>query len=217
MKRLKTIGPVTNAAKYAALLILSLVLAVFVVPRVFLAYVPGRLLALSRQQHAEKVLLESHYAPEENLERVDVAKLRHAKMSIEMFAFSLTDREVIDALKYAATRGVIVCLYLDNEQTANELHRPDLRAALLDLAATPNATVRVKRSRVLQHTKAYVIDTQLLREGSANFSPSALKQQDNDLLLTDDMQAIRTFELSFQLAWNRPDNVSLLDFARGQE
>ena len=65
MKRLKTIGPVTNAAKYAALLILSLVLAVFVVPRVFLAYVPGRLLALSRQQHAEKVLLESHYAPEE--------------------------------------------------------------------------------------------------------------------------------------------------------
>lgn len=209
--------PVANNLKYAALLILSLVLAVFVVPRVFLAHVPTRIFSFTRQQHTATVLLETHYAPEENLERIDVDKLRHARVSIEMFAFSLTDQQVIASLKYAATHGAIVCLYLDNEQTANELRRPDLRAALLDLAATPNATVRVKRSRVLQHTKAYVIDTQLLREGSANFSPSALKQQDNDLLLTDDMQAIRAFEMSYQLAWNRPDNFSLEEFARGVE
>lgn len=207
----------TNGLKYAALLILSLVLAVFVVPRVFLAHAPARIFSFTHQQRTVPVLLETHYAPEENLERIDVDKLRKAHSSIEMFAFSLTDQEVISALKYAATHGAIVCLYLDNEQTANELRRPDLRAALLDLAATPNATVRVKRSRVLQHTKAYVIDTQLLREGSANFSPSALKQQDNDLLLTDDMQAIRAFEMSYQLAWNRPDNSSLEEFARGEE
>lgn len=203
--------------KYAALLTLSLVLAVFVVPRLFVDFVPGRLLSLPHQQHSGHVRLDTYYAPEENLESIDVENLRQAHSSVEMFAYSLTDQEVIAALKYAATHGTIECLYLDNEQTANELRRPDLRTALLDLAATPNVTVRVKRSRVLQHTKAYVIDTWLLREGSANFSPSALRQQDNDLLLTDDMDAIKAFELSFQLAWNRPDNVSLQDFARGVE
>jgi len=110
-----------------------------------------------------------------------------------------------------------VCVYLDNEQTENELRRPDLRSALLDLAATPNVAIRVKRSRVLQHTKAYVIDTRLLREGSANFSRSALMQQDNDLLLTNDDAAIIGFEHSYQLAWGRPDNVPLAQFAQSGE
>jgi phosphatidylserine/phosphatidylglycerophosphate/cardiolipin synthase-like enzyme len=131
-----------------------------------------------------------------------------------LFAYSLTDGAIIATLKDAALHGIIVSVYLDSEQTADELRRPALRDALLDLATTQNVRVLVKRSRILQHTKAYVVDTRLLREGSANFSPSALKQQDNDLLLTDDPAAIRSFELSYRVAWERPDNIPLTEFAR---
>lgn len=207
-----------GSVRFAVFMFFFVVLAVFVLPRALKPYIPARLFAQTPRAAAfNRRFLATYYSPEENLERIDVSTIRRAHSSIEMFAYSLTDHEIIDALKYAATRGVIVCLYLDNEQTASELRRADLRDKLLDLAQTPNVTVRVKRSRVLQHTKAYVIDTWLLREGSANFSPSALKQQDNDLLLTDDADAIRAFEGSFQLAFQRPDNLTLAEFAQGEE
>jgi phosphatidylserine/phosphatidylglycerophosphate/cardiolipin synthase-like enzyme len=159
-------------------------------------------------------VIETHYSPEENLESIDVRSLRASRSSIEMFAYSLTDLVVIDALKYAAEHGAAESIYLDKEQTENELRRPALRAALLNLAATPNVTIRVKTSRILQHTKAYVIDRAVLREGSANFSPSALKQQDNDLFLTNETNAVQNFENAFQQAWNRRDNIELSTFAQ---
>jgi phosphatidylserine/phosphatidylglycerophosphate/cardiolipin synthase-like enzyme len=190
-----------------AFLLSVLVLVIFVLPRC---------LPATRRHGASptRTMLETHYSPEENLERIDLANLGEAHTSIELFGYSLTDGAIIATLKDVALHGTIVSVYLDNEQTADELRRPGLRDALLDLATTQNVRVLVKRSRILQHTKAYVVDTRLLREGSANFSPSALKQQDNDLLMTDDQDAISSFELSYRVAWERPDNIPLSEFAR---
>ncbi|MGI4831357.1 MAG: phospholipase D-like domain-containing protein [Janthinobacterium lividum] len=42
--------------------------------------------------------------------------------------------------------------------------------------------VRVKGARDLMHLKSYAVDGRLLRSGSANWSPTGLKRQDNDVL-----------------------------------
>ena len=47
------------------------------------------------------------------------------------------------------------------------------------------------------HLKAYAIDGVLLRTGSANLSPSGLKQQDNDLIILRDPEAVAKFEARF--------------------
>ena len=47
------------------------------------------------------------------------------------------------------------------------------------------------------HLKAYAIDGVLLRTGSANLSPSGLKQQDNDLIILRDPEAAAKFEARF--------------------
>lgn len=82
-------------------------------------------------------------------------------------------------------------------------------AVIARLAATPNVEVKIKHSRVLMHLKSYEVDGQTLRSGSANFSPSALKRQDNDLVLTRDSASVRRFELDFNQLWARPDNERL--------
>jgi phosphatidylserine/phosphatidylglycerophosphate/cardiolipin synthase-like enzyme len=82
-------------------------------------------------------------------------------------------------------------------------------ALIAQLAATPNVEVKIKHSRVLMHLKSYAVDGQTLRSGSANFSPSALKRQDNDLVLTKDAPSVRRFELDFNQLWSRPDNERL--------
>ena len=47
------------------------------------------------------------------------------------------------------------------------------------------------------HLKAYAVDGVLLRTGSANLSPSGLKQQDNDLIILRDPAAVAKFEARF--------------------
>lgn len=87
--------------------------------------------------------------------------------------------------------------------------QPGSDAVIAQLAATPNVEVKIKHSRVLMHLKSYAVDDQTLRSGSANFSPSALKRQDNDLVVTRDAASVRRFELDFNQLWSRTDNERL--------
>lgn len=99
--------------------------------------------------------------------------------------------------------------FADGFFSEEEVPDPAVQAVIARLAATPNVEVRIKHSRVLMHLKSYAVDGQTLRSGSANFSASALKHQDNDLVLTRDAASVRRFELDFNQLWSRPDNERL--------
>jgi phosphatidylserine/phosphatidylglycerophosphate/cardiolipin synthase-like enzyme len=99
--------------------------------------------------------------------------------------------------------------YADGFFDEQEVPDATSEALIARLAATPNVEVKIKHSRVLMHLKSYAVDGQTLRSGSANFSASALKHQDNDLVLTRDAITVRRFELDFNQLWARPDNERL--------
>jgi phosphatidylserine/phosphatidylglycerophosphate/cardiolipin synthase-like enzyme len=54
--------------------------------------------------------------------------------------------------------------------------------------------------------KSYVIDGALVRTGSANWSPTGLKRQDNDVHYEVDVKLAALFETRFEAMWNRPTN-----------
>lgn len=158
---------------------LSLVLAL---PGVFF------LLAFARPAAAEPV--EVHYAPVENLERVDVELLRSARAKIDIAAYSLTDWLVIDALIDAHRRGVGLRIVLDPSQQHAFEHLREI-----------TGSVRVKAPGPYMHLKSYSIDGNILRSGSANLSASGLKQQDNDIVILREPEAARTFDARFDRIW----------------
>ena len=136
-------------------------------------------------------LLELHYAPAENLEVLDVAMIGAAEFSLDMAAFCLTDRAVIAALVAARTRGVEVRIVLD----------PSQRHAWPELQALGDS-VRVRHKGPLMHLKTYLVDGQTLRTGSANFTASGLKHQDNDLAIAVDDALALHFEAGFNRGWD---------------
>ena len=145
-----------------------------------------------------------HYSPLENLEAIDVATIEQSRCDhLNVAAYALTDYVVGKAIVDFANRGRRVRIYRDKEQYAQEAARDNYVASLF--ADNKNISIRVKGSRTLMHLKAYS-DGCVLREGSANFSPSGEKQQDNTLTLTSEQNAVRAFEADFDSMWNRPDN-----------
>ena len=145
--------------------------------------------------------MEIHYAPEENLEAIDVALIDGAKGSIDVAAYVLTDREVIEALKRAADRGVEVRVWRDGGMAEKV---GDFDVAAIVAPDDPGFAMREKPAGPLMHLKGYCIDGATLRTGSANFSRSGLRAQDNDLVVLRSAAACAGFEAKFAKIWGAP-------------
>lgn len=90
-----------------------------------------------------------------------------------------------------ATRGVVIRIVLDPRE------RHDF-ARLGDLSDN----VRIKRGGPFMHLKAYVIDGEVLRTGSVNFSTSGENAQGNDLIVIRDQSAAAKFDAHFERMWD---------------
>ena len=146
-----------------------------------------------------------YYGPSEGFDRVDPDLIGRARSTIDMAAYVLTQRPVIDALEAAARRGVKLRLYLDADQRDPQDGEPRERlAALLRL---PGVEARFKAaSRDIMHFKAYQVDGRWLRTGSANFSYSGARRQDSDIIVLESSVAAGAFAMKFQQIWTRRDN-----------
>ena len=134
---------------------------------------------------------EVHFSPEERLDAIDAALIGEAKASIDFASYSLTDGAVIEALNAAERRGVAIRIVLDPRERHDFVRLGDL-----------SDNVRIKRGGPFMHLKAYSIDGEVLRTGSANFSASGERQQDNDLVVIRDAHAAAKFDAHFERMWD---------------
>jgi phosphatidylserine/phosphatidylglycerophosphate/cardiolipin synthase-like enzyme len=156
-------------------------------------------------------MLTQRYTNPIDVSAADVATITAATATIDFAAYTLTHAQIITALLARARAGVQVRLYLDRTELEAEARgNPTLsNSALGPLLSTPNVQTKVKQSSILMHLKSYLVDSKLLRDGSANFSPLGESEQDNSMLLTDDGPTVALFEAKFAAMWNRPDNISV--------
>ena len=146
-----------------------------------------------------------HFSPPENLERLELAELtaaaeraRAAGRSLDIAIYAFTDRPLADLLVRAAGQGTRIQIYRDGEQYENEERNA---ARFRDRSTTAmfrgqhNIQVRVKAASrgELMHLKDWS-DGQVLREGSANWSPAALKRQDNNIRFSHNAEEVKAFE-----------------------
>ena len=148
--------------------------------------------------------IEHLYAPEANLERSELTRLETATRSIDIAMYSFTDRYLAEELAALARKGVRIRVYRDHDQFQQEAQWGGMTTTSILLAA--GVQVRVKGGRDLMHLKSYAIDGRLLRTGSANWSPTGLKRQDNDLLYESSPDAAIRFERTFAELWERSSN-----------
>ena len=117
------------------------------------------------------------------------------------FGIGLGMKRTLRDWEAAEKRGVKVRIVLDTGQQ----HAFGRMHALAD-------NIRIKRSRVYMHMKAYTVDGMTLRAGAANFSASGLKHQDNELVIIRDATAVHQFRARFESLWT--DAVPLYDHDR---
>jgi phosphatidylserine/phosphatidylglycerophosphate/cardiolipin synthase-like enzyme len=161
-----------------------------------------------------------HFSPSENLERPELDHLkaaaehaRAAKRPLDIAIYAFTDRILAALLVREAEQGTVMRIYRDGEQYENEernARRFRDQSTTSMFRGQRNIHVRVKPPSPsdLMHLKAWS-DGEVLREGSANWSPAALKRQDNNLRFSRDPNEVKAFEADFEAMWNRASNTIL--------
>ena len=155
--------------------------------------------------------LGDHFSPAEDLERLDLEEIGQARHTLDIAMYAFTDRYLAQAVVEAAHRGVRVRIYRDRSQFEQEQRNADVHheRSLSDMFHHQrNIQVRIKDSNEhnLMHLKAYLVDGKLLRDGSANWSPSGLKRQDNNSHFTTDPAQVHAFQQAFEEMWSRTRN-----------
>lgn len=156
--------------------------------------------------------MATHYAPDENLEGIDIGVLDHAKGRVDVAMYSFTDRPIERELETLAKHRVQIRLYRDQEQYREEKQRAEERGEICitdELAAIENVHVKIKTGEDLMHEKDFDVDGYLLRSGSANWSIGGLRRQDNVAIYTQAPTDVARFEKKFEEMWSRSGNVEL--------
>lgn len=160
--------------------------------------------ATPRRTSEGSSLYQWYSSPDDDLEQIDLEFLERSGKRLDVAMYAFTDERLAVELVDLSSTGTRVRLYRDREQYEQELREHS--RALSILTAAPNIEIRVKADSELMHVKARS-DGRLLRSGSANWSVSGERRQDNNMLVTTDRAAVASFEEQFNEMWARATNV----------
>ena len=146
------------------------------------------------QGAAKMGVAEAYFSPGEDCPRAIEGLLRHARRSADVCVFTITDDRLADALIDANRRGVAVRVITDNskaEDLGSDVDR-------LERAGMP---LRVDRSPFHMHHKFLVVDGQTLLTGSYNWTRGAARDNEENLIVTDEPRLVLAFAAAFDRLW----------------
>lgn len=131
------------------------------------------------------------FSPYDKVDDAVHTKLTQASQSVHCSLYGITNLRLASDLIDAKKRGADVGVGLDKIQASgkHDLH-DNLQAAGILVEVKPVAT--------LEHNKFCVIDGTMVIMGSWNWSNSAQKQDNSDVIITDCRKVAQAFEAAYQ-------------------
>jgi phosphatidylserine/phosphatidylglycerophosphate/cardiolipin synthase-like enzyme len=132
-------------------------------------------------QHPEKLLIEA---------------INSAKKSLDISIYSITHKDIINAIVNAKKRGVVVRVITDKTESKNKS-----QIQQLTILKNNDITVKIKNTNGLMHLKLTVIDNSSFAIGSFNYTYQASTNNDEILLLIPNQDIAINFDNIFNQMW----------------
>ena len=138
---------------------------------------------------------KAYFSPGERCVNAILGLLKQTRRTADICVFTITDDRVSDAIVEAQRRRVDVRIITDNDKA--EDRGSDIER--LDAAGVP---VRVDRTSNHMHHKFAIFDKSRVATGSYNWTRSAAKYNEENLVVAYDTGLIRQFRDEFEKLWN---------------
>lgn len=145
--------------------------------------------------------IETYFSAEGDVAGRVAEALAEAQTSIQFMAFSYTHNDINAVVMDKMAQGVTVSGVFDNTQAGSRYSKyHDLKAAGADVKRDGNPRV--------MHHKVFIIDGKTVVTGSFNFSASANKSNDENLLIIEDEAIAQQYLEEFKKVYSeaKPDS-----------
>ncbi|MCC6147996.1 MAG: DUF1669 domain-containing protein [Anaerolineaceae bacterium] len=141
--------------------------------------------------------VEVYFSPDDGVLQHLLRLVQSARSSIQFLAFSFTSNELADALIEQSRSGVEIQGVFDSEQVNSNQggEYENLRRAGLD--------IRRDTLPGQMHHKIILVDNQVVVTGSYNFSNSAEKRNDENIVILYDPATAASFQDEFKTIFNQ--------------
>ena len=145
-------------------------------------------------RHSSAILSDSYFSPGDQCANKIIALLSRAKHSVDICVFTISDNNISKAILDAHKRGIEVKIITDNDK-AN-----DLGSDIYSLAKQ-GLNIRMDQSPNHMHHKFALVDQSNLINGSFNWTRSASKYNQENIVVTNDSKLLGAFQNAFNKLW----------------
>jgi len=135
------------------------------------------------------------FTPEHNMQEIISAMIKHTSETLDLCVFTITNSELADEIIECKKRGARVRIITDDEK----IHDRGSEIRRLERAGIP---IKTDHSHYHMHNKFGVLDNRLLITGSFNWTYTANKHNQENLLATTNSDLVAQYQYEFERLWN---------------
>jgi len=151
---------------------------------------------LDAANEAAPVVSSAYFSPGDACLRRLGDLMRGCKATLDVCVFTIADDRLTDAILACHARGVQVRVVSDNDKQHDS-------GSDIQRLRDHGVPVRLDDAPFHMHHKFALFDGRLLANGSFNWTRSATTNNDENLVVTDDVNLVRVFGLQFEKLWQQ--------------
>ncbi len=140
--------------------------------------------------------MEVYFSPNGGCQQAIVDEINQARETMDIAMYFLTSREIAQALVKAKERQVRVRLVFDKSQEIQDY-------AKARYLIKRGFAVKYHTGEGLMHNKFAIIDDHILITGSFNWTPTADRKNEENLLIIKDASIIKKYRERFDYLWDQ--------------
>jgi len=150
---------------------------------------------MSPQENRSR-LVEAWFSPHDDCPGRIMNLFAEARSSADVCVFTITDDRISDALLAAHARGVRIRIISDNDKAHD-------CGSDIERFAAAGVAVRVDLTPFHMHHKFAIFDDRRLLHGSFNWTRGAARDNQENIVVTDEPRLITAFGREFERLWEK--------------
>ena len=138
---------------------------------------------------------EAYFSPGDDCLNAINGQLRRATKSIDICVFTITDNRISDTI-IEASRRVDIRIISDNDKSQD-------RGSDVDRLREAGIQVAIDNSSSHMHHKYAIVDGDWLINGSYNWTVSAWRENEENIVVSNSRSLVRQFQAEFDQLWKR--------------
>lgn len=151
---------------------------------------------LDAADQAAPVVSSAYFSPGDTCLRRLCDLMRGCRDTLDICVFTIADDRLTEAILDCHARGVQVRVVSDNDKQHDS-------GSDIDRLRARGVQVRVDDAPSHMHHKFALFDGRVLANGSFNWTRSATRDNDENLVVSDDANLVRVFGLQFGKLWQQ--------------